>query len=77
MLSLAWLVWVAVVVELSVSVVGCYPYWLACALSWHQDMFVAGWRPWRVHNRRQHGAVGLGEWGYALACVVGLGRCGC
>ena len=129
MLSLAWLVWVAVVVELCVSVVGCYPYWLACAVvganqsdkltfvsitpvapkreviapeqqfcprnsivktsllqvkldpthasSWHLDMFVAGWRPGRVHNRLQRGAVGLGEWGHALACVVGWVRCVC
>ena len=81
MLSLAWLVWVAEVVELCVSVVGCYFYllacWLACALSWHLDIFVAGWRPGRVHNRLQRDAVGLDEWGHALACVVGLGRCGC
>ena len=28
-------------------------------------------------NRLQRGAVGLGEWGHALACVVGWGRCGC
>ena len=77
MLSLAWLVWVAVVVELCVSMVGCYLYWLACALSWHPDIFVASWRPGRVHNRLQRGAVGVGEWGHALACVVGLGRCGC
>ena len=46
-------------------------YWLACALSWHPDLFVAGWRPGRVQNRLQRGAVGLGEWGHALACVVG------
>ena len=75
---LAWLVWVAVVVELCVSMVCCYLYWLACALSWHQDIFVAvAERPGRVHNRLQRGAVGVGEWGHALACVVGLVRCGC
>ena len=34
-------------------------------------------RPGRVQNRLQRGAVGLGEWGHALACVVGWGRCGC
>ena len=49
-------------------------YWLACALSWHQDLFVAGWRPGRLHNRLQRGAVGLGEWGHALslARLVGV-----
>ena len=34
-------------------------------------------RPGRVHHRLQRGAVGVGESGHALACVVGLGRCGC
>ena len=48
-------------------------YWLACALSWHLDLFEAGWRPGRVHNRLQCGAVGLCEWDRALACVVGFG----
>ena len=78
MLSLAWLVWVAVVVELFVSMVGCYRTGshVLCR-GMHPDIFVAGWRPGRVHNRLQRGAVGLGEWGHALACVVGLGRCGC
>ena len=50
---------------------------LGCGLVWHPDTFVAGWRPGRVHNRLQLGAVGLSEWGHALACVAGLGRCGC
>ena len=59
MLSLAWLVGVAVVVELCVSMVGCYQYWLACALSWHSDIFVAvAGRPGRVHNRLQRGTIG-------------------
>ena len=48
-------------------------YWLACALSWHLDLFVAGWRSGRVYNRLQRGAVGLCEWVPALACVVGFG----
>jgi hypothetical protein len=80
MLSLAWLVWVAVVVvvvELGVSMVGCYRTSWHVLLSWHPDIFVAGWRPGRVHNRLQHGAVGLGEWDHALAYVVGVGRCDC
>ena len=48
-------------------------YWLACALSWRPDLFVAGWRPRRVHNRLQRGAVGLGEWSHALASwLVGV-----
>ena len=51
-------------------------YWLACALSWHPDLFVAGWRPGRVRKWLQRGAVGLGEWRHALACVVGWVRCG-
>ena len=44
---------------------------LACALSWHPDLFVAGWRQ---YNRLQRGAVGLGEWGHALslAWLVGV-----
>ena len=44
---------------------------LACALSWHPDLFVAGWRQ---YNRLQRGAVGLGEWGRALslAWLVGV-----
>ena len=35
---------VAVVVELYVSVVGCWllSFWLACAFSWHLDAFAAG-----------------------------------
>ena len=72
-----WLVGVAVVVELCVSMVGCY------RTGWHvlcrgiQFLFVAGWRLGRVRNRLQRGAVGPGEWGHALACVVGWGRCGC
>ena len=32
------------------------------------SFFVAGWHPGQVNNRLQHGAVGLGEWGHALAC---------
>ena len=77
MLSLAWLVWVAVVVELCVSMVGCYQYWLACALLWHPDIVVAGWRSAQVQNWLQRGAAGVGEPGHALACVVDMGRCGC
>ena len=50
---------------------------LACALSWHPDLFVAGWRPVRLHNRLQRGAVGLGKWGHALSCVGVWGRRGC
>jgi hypothetical protein len=66
-----------VVVELCVTHGRLLSYWLACALSWHPDLFVAGLRPGRVHNRLQRGAVGLGEWGHALACVVGWCLCGC
>ena len=73
MLSLVWLVGVAVVVEHG-RLLSC---WLACALSWHPVLFVAGWRLRRVQNRLQRGAVGLVEWGHALACVVGWGRCDC
>ena len=40
-----------------------------CFLSWHLDLFVAGWRPGRVQNRLQRGAVGLGECGHALSLV--------
>jgi hypothetical protein len=70
MLSLAWLVGVAVVGELC-EYGRLLSYWQACALSWHPDLFVAGgWRPGRVHNRLQRGAVGLGQGGLALACVV-------
>ena len=49
-------------------------YWLACALLWHPALFVAGWRPGRVQNQLQLGAVGLGEWGHALslAWLVGV-----
>ena len=55
----------------------------AISTGWHvlcrgtQIVFVAGWRPGRVQNRLQRGAVGLGEWGHALAYVVGWGRYGC
>jgi hypothetical protein len=74
MLSLAGLAWVAVVVEscVSMSMVG-FAIVLAgtCALPWNPDLFAAGWHPGRVHNRLQRGAVGLGECGYALVCVVG------
>ena len=59
MLSLAWLVGVAVVVELCVIVHGSHEH--ECALSWHLDLFVAGWRPGRVQNRLQRGTICLGQ----------------
>ena len=42
MLSLAWLVGFAVVVELCVRERGrLLSFWLACAFSWHLDAFAA------------------------------------
>ena len=38
-----------------------------CFVVAHPGLFVAGWRQ---YYRLQRGAVCLGEWGHALACVV-------